>query len=150
DFHEGSIAAARRLADERGLGDRVTFEVATARDFPGQGYDLVTFFDCLHDLGDPAAALSRTERALAEDGTVLIVEPNASANPLETSTPWGRAFTACSVALCLPAALAQKGPHALGNHAGEGAIRAIAAEAGLRTWRTAMETVTNRIYDVKR
>lgn len=150
DFHQGSIAAARRLADERGLGDRVTFEVATAQDFPGEGYDLVTFFDCLHDLGDPGAALSRTEQALAEDGTVLIVEPNASGNPAENINPLGRAFTASSVALCLPAALAQQGPHALGNHAGEEAIRTIAAEAGLRTWRTAMETVTNRIYDVKR
>ncbi|MEH1164042.1 methyltransferase domain-containing protein [Micromonospora sp. CPCC 205539] len=150
DFHEPSIEAARRMAAERGLADRVTFEVATAQDFPGHGYDLVTYFDCLHDLGDPGAALRRTEQALAEDGTVLIVEPNTSGNPAENINPVGRSFAAVSVVLCLPAALAQKGPHALGNHAGEEVMRTIAAEAGLRTWRTAVETVTNRIYDVKR
>jgi 2-polyprenyl-3-methyl-5-hydroxy-6-metoxy-1,4-benzoquinol methylase len=150
DFHEPSIEAARRMAAEHAQEDRVTFEVASAQDFPGGDYDLVTLFDCLHDLGDPIGALRQVEQALAADGTVMIVEPNTSANVGENINPIGRAFASVSVALCLPAALAQKGPHALGNHAGEGALRDIADEAGLHTWRLAVETPTNRIYDVKR
>lgn len=80
----------------------------------------------------------------------MIVEPNTSANVLDSVNPIGRSFASTSVALCLPAALAQKGPYALGNHAGEQAMRDIAAGAGLRSWRVAVETVTNRVYDVKR
>lgn len=150
DFHEPSIEAARRAAAEQGLADRVSFELGSAQAFGGDGYDLVTFFDCLHDLGDPDAALRRTAAALAVDGTVMIVEPNTSADVLENVNPIGRSFASTSVALCLPAALAQKGPRALGNHAGEEAMRNIAAQASLRTWRVAVETATNRVYDVKR
>jgi 2-polyprenyl-3-methyl-5-hydroxy-6-metoxy-1,4-benzoquinol methylase len=150
DFHGPSIDRARRLAAEQGLSDRVSFEVATAQDFPGEKYDLITFFDCLHDLGDPGAALRRAERTLADDGTCMIVEPNASANVLDNINPIGRAFTATSVTLCLPTAMAQNGPQALGNHGGEEAMREIAAEAGLGDWKLAMEGVTNRIYAVKR
>jgi hypothetical protein len=80
----------------------------------------------------------------------MIVEPNTSANVLDNINPIGRAFTATSVALCLPTAMAQKGPHALGNHAGEEPMRSIAEDAGLHRWELAVETVTNRVYDVKR
>ncbi|XVV16058.1 methyltransferase domain-containing protein [Actinoplanes sp. CA-131856] len=128
----------------------MSLEVATADGFPGDGYDLITFFDCLHDMGDPLAALRHTERALAPGGHLLVVEPNTSSDPAGSINPIGRSFGSTSVVLCLPAALAQHGSYALGNHAGEDAMRAIAAEAGLRTWRTAVETVTNRIYDVTR
>ncbi|MGC5311829.1 class I SAM-dependent methyltransferase [Micromonospora zamorensis] len=150
DFHGPSIEAARRMAAEQGLSDRVTFEVATAQGFLGGPYQLITFFDCLHDLGDPGGALRHAEEVLAEDGTCMIVEPNTSANPLDNINPVGRAFTATSATLCLPSAMAQEGPHALGNHAGEEVMRTIAVEAGLRTWKLAVETVTNRVYDVKR
>ena len=150
DFHAPSIERARKKAAAAGLGDRVRFEVATAQDFPGSDYDLVTFFDCLHDLGDPGGALRRAQQALAADGSCLIVEPNASPEPHHNINPVGRAFAATSVTLCLPTAIAQHGPHALGNHAGEEVLRAIASDAGLHSWRLAMETVTNRIYDVKR
>ncbi|WP_127502989.1 class I SAM-dependent methyltransferase [Actinoplanes solisilvae] len=150
DFHAPSVEAARRTARERGLSGRVSFEVASAADFPGEGYDLVTYFDCLHDLGDPGAALRRTEKVLAADGSVMIVEPNTSGDPARSINPIGRSFAAVSVVLCLPAAIAQRGPVALGNHAGEDVMRAIAADAGLGSWRVAVETVTNRIYDVKR
>ncbi|MGW5569338.1 class I SAM-dependent methyltransferase [Streptomyces tendae] len=150
DLHELSVEAARKLAAAQGVSDRVTFEVAAADDFPGEGFDLVTFFDCLHDLGDPGAALRRTERALAEDGTVLAVEPNVSGEPGENINPIGRSFASTSAVLCLPAALAQDGPHALGNHPGPDALAGIAAEAGLGDWRLAVETPTNRVYDVKR
>ncbi|MFF0967293.1 class I SAM-dependent methyltransferase [Streptomyces sp. NPDC003703] len=150
DFHEPSVEAARKLAEEAGVADRVTFEVAAAHDFPGGGYDLVTFFDCLHDLGDPAAALRRAEAALAADGSCLVVEPNASAEPGENIHPIGRSFASTSAVLCLPTAMAQAGPHALGNHPGQEALAAVAAGAGLRNWRLAVETLTNRVYDVRR
>ncbi len=145
-----STTSAPQWAAERGLDDRVTFDVATAGDFPGQRYDLITFFDCLHDLGDPGAALRRTEQALADGGTCMIVEPNVSGNVEDTTNPVGRSFTASSVVLCLPAALAQKGPQALGNHAGEDTMRTIAADAGLRSWTLTAETMTNRVYAARR
>lgn len=150
DFHAPSIEMARTMAAEQGLSDRVSFDVSAAVDFPGGQYDLVTFFDCLHDLGDPVATLQRAERALADDGTCMIVEPNLSADPSQNINPIGRAFTATSVVLCLPTALAQCGPRALGNHAGEEAMRRIADDAGLHSWRLAAESATNRIYAVKR
>ncbi|WP_322973723.1 class I SAM-dependent methyltransferase [Actinacidiphila yanglinensis] len=149
DFHPASVDAARRLAEEAGVADRVTFEVAAADEFPGGGYDLVTFFDCLHDLGDPGAALRQAEKALAPDGSCLVVEPNASAEPGANIHPIGRSFASTSAVLCLPTALAQNGLHALGNHAGR-ALEGIAAEAGLSRWRLAVETPTNRVHDVKR
>ncbi|MFF7213772.1 class I SAM-dependent methyltransferase [Streptomyces sp. NPDC008238] len=150
DTHAPSIEAARELAEEAGLGDRVTFDVAAAHDFPGGDYDLVTFFDCLHDLGDPGAALRRAEAALADDGSCLVVEPNVSAEPGENIHPIGRSFASTSAVLCLPAAMAQGGPHALGNHPGQDALKDIAAEVGLSSWALAVETLTNRVYDVKR
>jgi len=150
DFHGPSIEAARRLAAEQGLDDRVSFDVATAQDFPGENYDLVTFFDCLHDLGDPGGALRRAEQTLADDGTCMVVEPNASGKVSENIGPVGRIITAGSVVLCLPTALAQKGPYALGNHPGEEALRAIADEAGLRSWKLAAEGLANRVYALRR
>jgi 2-polyprenyl-3-methyl-5-hydroxy-6-metoxy-1,4-benzoquinol methylase len=150
DFHGPSIKAARENAAEQGVGDRVTFEVATAQAFPGSGYDLITFFDCLHDLGDPEGALRRAEQTLAEDGTVMIVEPNASPNVLDNRNPIGRSFSSSSVVVCLPAALAQHGPRALGNHAGEGALKELAERVGLRDWKLGLETLANRVYAVKR
>ncbi|MFD8326569.1 class I SAM-dependent methyltransferase [Streptomyces lydicus] len=150
DFHRPSVEAARDIADRQGLGDRVHFEVATAQDFPGDDFDLITFFDCLHDTGDPGGALHHAEQALADGGTCMIVEPNASARAEENTNPVGRALTAASVAVCLPSALAQHGPQALGNHAGEEAMREIADEAGLHHWRLAAESPVNRVYDVGR
>ncbi|MCE7010294.1 class I SAM-dependent methyltransferase [Kibdelosporangium philippinense] len=147
DFHEPSIVNARKYAD--GVLN-LRFQKASAQDFPGPSYDLITFFDCLHDLGDPVGALRQVARTLADDGVCMVVEPNVSANVLENRNPIGRAFTATSVSLCLPAALAQNGPHALGNHAGEEKLREIAAEAGLTGWKLAVETPTNRIYAITR
>ncbi|REK90048.1 class I SAM-dependent methyltransferase [Streptomyces inhibens] len=150
DFHRPSIEAARGIVAEQGLGDRVSYEVAGAQDFPGEDFDLITFFDCLHDIGDPGGALHHAEQALAEGGTCMIVEPNASANAQENANPVGRALTAASVAVCLPSALAQHGPQALGNHAGEEAMREIADEAGLHHWQLAAESPVNRVYAVGR
>lgn len=150
DFHPPSIEAARRMAAEQGLSDRVSFNVSAALSFPGGQYDLITFFDCLHDLGDPSATLRHAEQALAEDGTCMIVEPNLSADPPQNINPIGRAFTATSVVLCLPTALAQGGPWALGNHAGEQTMKRIADDSGLHTWELAAESATNRIYSARR
>jgi SAM-dependent methyltransferase len=150
DFHRPSVEAARGLAAQEGLSDRVEFDVATAQDFPGDGFDLVTFFDCLHDMSDPGGALARTEQALAEGGTCLLVEPNASADVEENANPIGRGLTAASVAICLPSALAQPGPEALGNHAGEEAMRHIARDAGLHHWTLAAESPVNRVYALAR
>ena len=151
DFHGPSIETARQFAREQGLSDRVSFDIATAQDFPAckGGYDLITFFECLHDLGDPGLALRRASGALADDGSCLIVEPNASANPVENVTLAGRRFAASSVSLCPPVAIAQHGQYALGNHGGEEVMRRIAEEAGLSDWRLATETPVNRIYQVK-
>lgn len=150
DLHAPSIEAARRLAEREGVAGRVTFEVASATDFPGDDFGIVTFFDCLHDLGDPGAALARVEKALAADGACMIVEPNAPAAAEDATNPISRLFFATSPILCLPAAIAQNGPHALGNHYGEPILRAIAAEAGLSSWRLAAEGPVSRVYDVRR
>ncbi|MFE1171736.1 class I SAM-dependent methyltransferase [Streptomyces sp. NPDC058773] len=150
DFHRPSIEAARGIAEDEGLSDRVSFEVATAQDFPGGDFDLITFFDCLHDTGDPGGALHHAEEALADGGVCMVVEPNASEHAEENANPVGRALTAASVAVCLPSALAQHGPQALGNHAGEEAMREIADEAGLHHWRLAAESPVNRVYAVGR
>ncbi|MBM9509156.1 methyltransferase domain-containing protein [Streptomyces sp. KK5PA1] len=150
DFHRPSIEAARGLAAEQGLSDRVEFDVATAQDFPGEDFDLVTFFDCLHDMGDPGSALARTEHALAKGGTCMLVEPNVSPTVEDNITPIGRGLTAASVAICLPSALAEPGPEALGNHAGEDAMRRIADRAGLHHWTLAAESPVNRVYALAR
>ncbi|GAA1236879.1 class I SAM-dependent methyltransferase [Kitasatospora nipponensis] len=152
DFHGPSIEAARGIAAEQGMADRVTFEVATAQDFPGagEGYDLITFFDCLHDMGDPGSALQHAQEALAPDGACMIVEPNVSADVRENANPIGRAVVSASVAVCLPSALAQQGPQAMGNHAGEDAMRHLADDAGLHHWRLAAESPVNRVYAASR
>ncbi|MDH6114091.1 2-polyprenyl-3-methyl-5-hydroxy-6-metoxy-1,4-benzoquinol methylase [Kitasatospora sp. MAP12-15] len=150
DFHQPSVEAARRNAEQQGMADRVSFEVASAQDFPGEGYDLITFFDCLHDMGDPGSALEHAREALAADGSCMIVEPNVSADVRENANPIGRAVVSASVAVCLPSALAQHGPQAMGNHAGEGAMRRIADEAGLHHWKLAAESPVNRVYAASR
>ncbi|WP_069467259.1 class I SAM-dependent methyltransferase [Actinacidiphila rubida] len=150
DFHRPSIEAARGLAAEQGVSDRVEFDVATAQDFPGDGFDLITFFDCLHDMSDPGAALRQAEHALADGGQCMLVEPNASADVEENVHPIGRGLTSASVAVCLPSALAQHGPQALGNHAGEEPMRRIADSAGLHHWTLTAESPVNRVYALAR
>ncbi|WP_369356134.1 class I SAM-dependent methyltransferase [Streptomyces sp. cg2] len=159
DFHRPSVVAARGIAAEQGVADRVSFEVAGADDFPGEDFDLITFFGCLHDIGDPGAALRHAEHALADGGTCMVVEPGgtsrtqsggASARDEENINPVGRTLTAASVAVCLPTAPAQHGPQALGNHAGERVLRELAEAAGLHHWRLAAQSPVNRVYAVGR
>jgi len=150
DFHQPSITAARQIAHEQGLDGRVSFDVATAQDFSGDGYDLITFFDCLHDMGDPGAALKHARETLAEGGSCMIVEPNVSQDVRENINPIGRAVVSTSVAVCLPASMSQHGPETMGNHAGEAAMRHLADDAGLHHWKLAAQTPLNRVYAASR
>ncbi|MCX5404028.1 methyltransferase domain-containing protein [Streptomyces sp. NBC_01298] len=149
DYSEEAISIARQLAEEAGLSDRVVFDVAAADDYPGSGYDLVTFFNALHDMGDPVAAAQHVHKSLDGEGTWMLVESNVSPADIDTQTPAARMFMALSAVMCLPVAVAQRGPHALGNHSGEKAFRAIAEEAGFTRWRRATETPVNAVYEVR-
>jgi 2-polyprenyl-3-methyl-5-hydroxy-6-metoxy-1,4-benzoquinol methylase len=149
DYHAESIELAREKAAEAGVSERVSFEVATAQTFTGSGYDLVTTFDALHDMGDPVGAARRVRDALAEDGTWLLVEPNASDVVEENFNPVGRLYYAGSTFLCVPNALSQPGGHALGAQAGEAAIREIATEAGFTRFRRAAESPFNLAYEIR-
>lgn len=149
DYHTESIALARKRAAEAGAGDRVSFEVATAQEFSGTGYDLVTMFDCLHDMGDPLGAAKRVRQALAPDGAWLLVEPNASDRLEENFHPVGRLYYSSSTFLCVANALSQPVGHALGVQAGEAAIRQLAAEAGFTRFRRLAQTPVNLVYEIR-
>jgi 2-polyprenyl-3-methyl-5-hydroxy-6-metoxy-1,4-benzoquinol methylase len=149
DYHAESIELAHKKAVEAGVADRVMFEVATAQTFGGTGYDLVTMFDCLHDMGDPVGAARQVREALAPDGTWLLVEPNASDVVEENFNPVGRLYYAGSTFLCVPNALSQEGGHALGAQAGETAIRAVATEAGFTRFRRAAQSPFNLVYEIR-
>jgi SAM-dependent methyltransferase len=149
DYHRASIDIARKRAAEAGVGDRVRFEVATAQDFPGAGFDLVCIFDALHDMGDPAGAARHIREALAPDGTWLLVEPMAGDSLEDNVTPVGRIFYAASTFICTPAAQAQEGGYALGNQVPEAALGEIAANAGFSRFRRATETPFNRIFEAR-
>jgi SAM-dependent methyltransferase len=134
DYHDASVAAARKAAAEAGVGARVSFEVATAADLPGTGYDLITFVDSLHDLGDPAGALSHARRALTPGGAVLLVEPPAGDTVADNLNPLGRMFYGVSTLVCTPNALSQ-GTAALGTLAGAARLTEVARAAGFGTVR---------------
>ena len=129
DYHDTSISRAREAAEQAGVTDRVRFDVASAKDFPGDGYDLLTFFDSFHDLGDPVGALRHARRALTPDGAVLLVEPAGGDAVEDNLNPLGRLWYAASTMVCTANALSQEG-HPLGTIAGEARLRAVASEAG--------------------
>lgn len=145
DFHEPSIVAARAAAAEAGITDRVQFEVASAKDYPGESYDLVCFFDCLHDMGDPAGALVHTLERLAVDGSVLLVEPFAGDTLEENLNPIGRVFYAASTLICTPASQAQEVGLALGAQAGGARLRQVAESAGFTQFRRATGFSSGRV-----
>lgn len=149
DYHEDSVAAANASAREAGLEGRVSFQRATAKDYPGRGFDLVTMFDCLHDLGDPLGAAHHVRETLAPDGTWMIVEPRASDRVEENLNPVGRVFYSASTLVCTPGSLAQEVGLALGAQAGERPIRTITSEAGFSRFRRAAETPFNFIYETR-
>ncbi|HEX7384431.1 MAG TPA: class I SAM-dependent methyltransferase [Burkholderiaceae bacterium] len=149
DYHAPSVEAARGAANRAGLGERVRFEVASAQDFPGSGYDLVAMFDCLHDMGDPAGAAAHTRRALKPDGTWLIVEPYANDRLEDNLNPVGRVFYSASAFICTPASRAQKVARCLGAQAGEARIGEVVREGGFTRFRRATETPFNLVFEAR-
>jgi SAM-dependent methyltransferase len=148
DYHAPSIEAARQRAAEADV-DSVRFDVATSSDFPGSDYDVIAFFDCFHDLGDPPAAARHARSALADDGTLLLVEPLSGDRLEDNLTPLGRAFYSASTLVCTPASLAQEGQVALGAQAGETRLRAILTEAGFTRVRRVSETPPNLVLEAR-
>jgi 2-polyprenyl-3-methyl-5-hydroxy-6-metoxy-1,4-benzoquinol methylase len=149
DYHAGSIETARRRAEEAGVADRVTFEVTPAAGYSGSNYDLVTMFDCLHDMGDPAGAARHVRETLAADGTWMIVEPAAGDRVEDNLNPVGRAYYGFSTLLCTPASLSQEVGLALGAQAGEARIRDVATADGLSRFRRAAETPFNLVFEAR-
>ncbi len=150
DYHEGSIEQARKRAAEAGVSDRVRFEVAPASGYPGEGYDLVTTFDCLHDMGDPVGAARHVHGSLADDGTWLLVEPFAEDRVEDNLNPVGRVYYGASTLLCTPASLSQEVGLALGAQAGESRLRDVVTSAGFSRFRRATETPFNLVLEARR
>jgi SAM-dependent methyltransferase len=149
DIHEPSIQAARNAAAQAGVTQRARFEVATAKDFPGTGYDLVCLFDALHDMGDPVGAARRIRQALAPDGALLLVEPNAGDALEQNLNPVGRAFYGLSTVICTPGSLAQEVGLGLGGQAGERQLAIVLHKAGFSHVRRATETPFNIILEAR-
>ncbi|MEA2144776.1 MAG: hypothetical protein QOG59_363 [Solirubrobacteraceae bacterium] len=149
DYHEGSIETARTRAQDAGVADRVSFHIAPAAAYSGTGYDLVTMFDCLHDMGDPVGAARHVRSTLKPDGTWMIVEPHAGDRVQDNFNPVGRAYYGFSTLLCTPASLSQDVGLALGAQAGEARIREVVQAAGLNNFRRAAETPFNLVYEAR-
>ena len=149
DYHEGSIELARKRAADAGVANHISFEAASAQTFSGTGYDLVTTFDCLHDMGDPLGAARHILKTLDADGTWLIVEPFAGDAVTDNLSPVGRTYYSFSSFLCVPNARSQPGGYALGAQAGEAAIRRVAIDAGFTRFRRAAETPFNIILEAQ-
>lgn len=150
DFHPPSIEQARERAAAAGVGDRVEFSRATAREFPGDDYDLVCFFDCLHDMGDPVGAARRAYQALKPGGTVLLVEPFANDELEQNFNPVGRLYYAASTCICTPNSLSQEVGLGLGAQAGERRLRHVFIEAGFGSFRRATETPFNLVLEARK
>ena len=149
DYHEKSIETAKQRAKAAGVADRIRFEVAMAKGYPGKDYDLVTFFDCLHDMGDPRGAAEHVHGTLKKDGTWMIVEPYAGDKIEENLNPIGRAFYGASTLLCTPASLSQEVGLALGAQAGEKRLREVVMSGGFTRFRRATETPFNLIFEAR-
>jgi SAM-dependent methyltransferase len=148
DYHRESIERARHLARESGANN-VSFEVAMAKDYPGTNYDLVAFFDCLHDMGDPVGAAAHVRQSLKPDGVFMVVEPRAGDRLEENLNPVGRIFYAASTMFCTPASLSQEVGLALGAQAGEKRMREVAKTAGFTRFRRAAETPFNAVFELR-
>ena len=148
DYHRESIEQARERAAQAGVSDRVTFEVAKAKDFPGR-YDLAACFDCLHDMGDPVGAAAHVRQSLKPGGTWLLVEPNAADRVEDNLNPVGRLFYSVSTLVCTQASLSQEVGTALGAQAGEARLREVVTRAGFRHFRVATQTPFNLVCEVR-
>jgi 2-polyprenyl-3-methyl-5-hydroxy-6-metoxy-1,4-benzoquinol methylase len=149
DYHEASIAAARRAAVEARVAGRCTFEVASAKEYPGEGYDLVAFFDSLHDMGDPVGVASHVRKTLKPDGTWMIIEPFANDRLEDNLNPVGRIFYSASTVICVPASKDQEVGLALGAQVGEARMREIVTAGGFSRFRRATETPFNLVLEAR-
>jgi len=149
DYHEASIKRARETADEAGVAERVNFEVASAKSYPGSDYDFIAFFDCLHDMGDPVGAASYVRKTLVSDGVLMIVEPYANDRVEENLNPVGRLYYSASTLICTPASLSQEVGLALGAQAGEARMREVVTKGGFTRFRRASETPFNLVFEAK-
>lgn len=149
DYHDKSVEAARESAKRAGIADRVTFEVAAAKGYPGRDYDLVAVFDCLHDMGDPAGAAKHVRESLAKDGTWMIVEPFANDDLKDNLNPVGRVYYSFSTLLCTPCSRSQEVGLCLGAQAGEARVREVVTSAGFSRFRRATETPFNIVYEAR-
>jgi SAM-dependent methyltransferase len=149
DYHNKSVEAARDKAKKEGLADRVTFDVAKAKEFPGTGYDFVTVFDCLHDMGDPIGAAKHVHDSLTPSGTWMIVEPFANDELKDNLNPVGRVYYSFSTLLCTPCSRSQEVGLCLGAQAGEARIRDVITSAGFSKFRRATETPFNIVYEAR-
>ena len=146
DYHEQSIESARSRARDKDFN--VSFEVANATSYPTEGFDLICFFDCLHDMGDPVGAARHARQAIADDGTCLLVEPFAGDRVEDNLNPVGRVYYGASSQICVPVSLARNGP-ALGAQAGEARLREVMAEAGFSRFRRATQTPFNLVLEAR-
>lgn len=149
DYHEPSIDRARAAAKEAGVSDRAEFQVASAKDFPGEGYDLIAIFDALHDMGDPVGAARHIREALKPDGIFMLVEPFANDALSDNLNPIGRLFYSASAMICTPASLSQEVGLGLGAQAGEKRLRKVAEEAGFTRFRRVAETPFNLVFELR-
>jgi SAM-dependent methyltransferase len=149
DYHDKSIEGARETAERQGLGQRARFGVSKSKEFPGQDYDLVTMFDCLHDMGDPVGAATHVRQSLAKDGTWMIVEPFANDELKDNLNPVGRVYYSFSTLLCTPCSRSQEVALCLGAQAGEARIRDVVTKAGFTRFRRAAETPFNIVYEAR-
>jgi SAM-dependent methyltransferase len=149
DYHDKSIEAARAAAKREGVADRVTFEVAKAKEYTGKDYDFVAVFDCLHDMGDPEGAARHVRQSLSKDGTWMIVEPFANDQLKDNLNPVGRVYYSFSTLLCTPCSRSQEVGLCLGAQAGEARIREVVTKAGFSRFRRATETPFNIVYEAR-
>jgi SAM-dependent methyltransferase len=149
DYHADSIEAAQKSARQAGVADHISFETGAAKNFPTRGFDLICFFDCLHDMGDPVGAARHVGKALAPDGTWMIVEPFAHDRLEDNLNPVGALFYAASTAVCTPASLAQEVGLALGAQTGEARLKKVVTEGGFTRFRRAAETPFNMVLEAR-
>ena len=149
DFHEPSIEEARRHARSHGVDDRVSFEVATAKDIKDDGFDLVTVFDCLHDMGDPRGCARHMRRILKDDGTWMIVEPIAGDAPKDNLNPVGRLYYNASTMICVPTSLDQEVGEGLGAQAGQAKLAEVIGEGGFSRVGRATEGPFNMVLEAR-
>jgi SAM-dependent methyltransferase len=149
DYHAPSIEHAWKAAEKAGVQDRVGFQVAWAKGFPGKNYDLVAFFDCLHDMGDPAGAAGHVRQSLAPGGIWMIVEPFAHDRVEENLNLVGRVYYSTSTMVCTPASRAQEVGLALGAQAGEARLREVVMQGGFKSFRRATETPFNMVFEAR-